>query len=149
MRPSDPDARRHATFAITGGNTGGAFAIDPTTGAITVANAAALDFETNPVFNLTVTATDGTANNSAVITVNLSDVNEPPVIVANAGLTVNEGTGATITSAELAVADPNNTAVQLVYTVGSAPTSTARSTSAAPRSVSAARSHRTTSTTGA
>ena len=30
---------------ITGGNTGGAFAIDPTTGAITVANAAALDFE--------------------------------------------------------------------------------------------------------
>jgi hypothetical protein len=42
------------TFAITGGNTGGAFSIDPTGGEITVANAAAIaDF-----FLLTVTATD-------------------------------------------------------------------------------------------
>ena len=45
-------------FAITAGNTGGAFAIDPTTGAITVANAAALDFETTPSFTLTVQVTD-------------------------------------------------------------------------------------------
>ena len=117
---SDRDGQPLA-YSITGGNTAGAFAIDPVTGAITVANPAALDFETNPVFNLTVTATDGTANDTAVISVNLINVNEPPVIVANAGLTVNEGTGATITSAELAVADPDNGATQLLYTVGSAP----------------------------
>ena len=47
-------------YSIVAGNTGGAFAIDPVTGAITVANPAALDFETTPVFVLTVSATDGT-----------------------------------------------------------------------------------------
>ena len=44
------------TYSITGGNTGGAFAINAATGAITVANSGALDFETNPSFTLTVTA---------------------------------------------------------------------------------------------
>jgi hypothetical protein len=108
-------------YSITAGNTGGAFAIDPATGAITVANPVALDFETNPVFTLTVNATDGTLSDTAQITVSVVDVNEPPVLVANAGLTVNEGTGATITAAQLAVADPDNGAPQLVYTVGTAP----------------------------
>ena len=35
------------------------FAVNASTGAVTVANQAALDFETTPSFNLTVTATDG------------------------------------------------------------------------------------------
>ena len=55
---------------------GGAFAIDPVTGAITVANPAALDFETTPVFNLTVQATDGTTPDTAVITINLINAND-------------------------------------------------------------------------
>ena len=36
----------------------GAFAINATTGEITVADSGQLDFETSPVFNLTVTVTD-------------------------------------------------------------------------------------------
>ena len=36
------------TYSITAGNTGGAFAINAATGAITVANSGALDFETTP-----------------------------------------------------------------------------------------------------
>ena len=71
-------------YSITGGNTGGAFAIDPVTGAITVANAAALDFETTPVFNLTVQATDGTAPDTAVITVNLVNLNDNVPQIDNA-----------------------------------------------------------------
>ncbi|MFT5489908.1 MAG: hypothetical protein ACI8V5_000247 [Limisphaerales bacterium] len=70
------------TYAITG-NTGGAFAIDPQTGAITVANSAAVDFETTPVFNLVVIVIDDGAGNlsdTANVTVSLSNVNEPPTL---------------------------------------------------------------------
>ena len=72
---------QNLTYAITGGNTNGAFTIDSVTGAITVANSSELDFETTPVFNLTVTVTDaGGLSDSATITINLNDINETPVI---------------------------------------------------------------------
>jgi VCBS repeat-containing protein len=82
---SDPDAGTIGTFAITGGNTNNAFAINPTTGVITVAAMAAVDFETTPTFTLTVQVTDNGAPpllGSATITVNLIDVNDPPVAIA-------------------------------------------------------------------
>src|SRR5207302_703923 len=53
----DPDAGDSVTYAITAGNTGNAFAID-SAGHITVNNSAALDYEANPAFALTVKATD-------------------------------------------------------------------------------------------
>ena len=89
---ADPDAGQTHTFAISAGNTGGAFTIDSVTGAITVANVTAVDFETNPVFNLTVTVTDnGTPilSGSAAVTINLSDVNDAPSI-ANQSFSVPE-----------------------------------------------------------
>ncbi|MBO0698761.1 MAG: cadherin domain-containing protein, partial [Zavarzinella sp.] len=65
------------TFAITGGNTGGAFAIDPNTGQITVATAAAV---IGGPFSLTVTATDnGTPNASGSATVSVT-LNTPPTV---------------------------------------------------------------------
>jgi Cadherin domain/RTX calcium-binding nonapeptide repeat (4 copies) len=84
---TDPDAGQTATlqFSITGGNTSNAFAINASTGAITVANSAALNFETTPTFNLIITATDaGTPvlSNSRTVVVNLTDVNEAPVVNA-------------------------------------------------------------------
>lgn len=79
------------TFAITSGNTGGAFAINAASGQITVANAAALDFETTPQFSVVVTVTDNglpPMSGAATITINLTDVNEnpenqPPVAVGS------------------------------------------------------------------
>ncbi len=76
---SDPDAGQTRTFSIVSGNTNGAFAINASTGAITVANVAALDFETTPVFNLTVRATDNGSPalfGQAVVTINLTDIVE-------------------------------------------------------------------------
>jgi hypothetical protein len=72
---SDVDAGDTRSYAITGGNAGGAFTINAATGALTVANAAALDFETTPSFALTVQVTDagGLAQTSTVI-VNLADI---------------------------------------------------------------------------
>lgn len=55
---ADPDVGQSITYAIASGNTGGAFSIDSATGLITVANAAILDFEVTPQFQLKVTATD-------------------------------------------------------------------------------------------
>ena len=78
---SDQDAGDTLSYSITGGNTGGAFAIGAN-GTITVANSAALDFETNPTFTLTIEATDdGTPNESDTtsVSITLNDVNDAPV----------------------------------------------------------------------
>jgi hypothetical protein len=81
----DPDTGTALTYSITGGNIGGAFAIDPATGQISVANAAALDFESMPSFSLSVQVSDGTFNASATITINLINANDPPLVTITAG----------------------------------------------------------------
>ena len=81
---ADGDAGQTLTYAIVGGNTNGAFAIDATTGTLTVANAAALNFEATPVFDLTIQITDDglePLHATANITVQLTNVVEPPVSV--------------------------------------------------------------------
>jgi VCBS repeat-containing protein len=67
------------TYSIIGGNTGGAFAID-SSGQIVVANASALDFETNPTFALTVQVSDGMSSDTAIVTITLTDVFEAPPV---------------------------------------------------------------------
>jgi len=79
---TDPDAGDTLGYAITGGNAGGAFAIDAA-GQITVANPAALDFETTPAFTLTVQVQDaGGLTDTATITVSLTNANDAPSITA-------------------------------------------------------------------
>ncbi len=73
---SDQDAGQTISYSLSGiGATN--FTIHPTTGVITVAPAAVLDFETTPTFNLLVTATDSnapSASSNAAITINLLNV---------------------------------------------------------------------------
>ena len=65
------------SYGIAAGNTGGAFAIHPQSGQITVADAALLDYETTPQFVLTVRATDpGGLSADATVTIDLTDVVE-------------------------------------------------------------------------
>ena len=88
-----PAAGNTLSYAITGGNTGSAFAIDSATGEITVANSAALDFETTPTFNLMVQVTDdGTPNlnDTATVTINVTDLNETPTDILPNSFSVNE-----------------------------------------------------------
>ena len=78
---SDPDTGDTLSYSITGGNTGNAFAINSSTGQITVNNAAALDFETTPTFTLTVRVQDaGGLTDAATVTMNLTNVNEAPTV---------------------------------------------------------------------
>ena len=95
---SDPDSGDTRTYAITAGNTGGTFAINATTGEITVANNALLDFETTPSFALTVQVTDaGTLTDTATVTINLTNVNEAPTITSAAAVSVAENQTAATT----------------------------------------------------
>lgn len=72
---SDPDAGDSLSYAITGGNTGGAFAINSSTGEITTATA--LDYETTNSYSLIVTATDGGGlNDSAAVAITVTNVSE-------------------------------------------------------------------------
>src|SRR5690606_37299666 len=106
---SDPDNGQTHTWSITAGNTGGAFAIDAT-GKITVATLAAINFEANPTFTLTVQATDnGTPalSDTATVTINLTNVNEAPN-VANATFSLAENSSAGTTVGTLAVSDPDS-----------------------------------------
>ena len=66
-------------WQIAAGNDDGVFAIDPGTGAITVADPAGLDFETMPAYTLTLYATDG-VNAAATETVVVTLGNEPELL---------------------------------------------------------------------
>ncbi|MEQ8414981.1 MAG: cadherin domain-containing protein [Imperialibacter sp.] len=70
---SDPDDDI-LTYSITAGNTGDAFTLNGVN-SLYAHNSTALDYETNPVFNLTVEVSDGRGGtSSAIVTVNLNDL---------------------------------------------------------------------------
>ncbi|MBB5207982.1 beta strand repeat-containing protein [Chiayiivirga flava] len=115
---TDPDAGQTLTYAITGGNTGNAFAIDAATGAISVANAAALDFEAGATFALTVTATDDgdpALSATATITIDLDDVNEAPQIDAQT-FAVSENAPDGTAVAAVVASDPDSSAPNATLT---------------------------------
>ena len=108
MASSDPDSGDTRTYAITAGNTGGTFTIDANTGAITVANNALLNFEATPSFTLTVAVTDaGSLSDTAQITINLTNVNEAPVVNDQSfSLAENSAPGAAVGT--VASSDPDS-----------------------------------------
>ena len=86
----DPDAGDNMVYALTE-DAGGRFAIDPASGALSVAEGADLDFETAASFELAVTVTDvGGLIDSATVTISLDDVNEAPGDLAMTGGRVAE-----------------------------------------------------------
>jgi uncharacterized repeat protein (TIGR01451 family) len=96
---SDPDAGDSLSFAITAGNTGSTFAINPATGQITVNDNSLLNFETNPSFSLTVQVTDtGLLSSSATVTINLTNVIESDLgIIKTANPDPDVGVNQTLT----------------------------------------------------
>ncbi len=100
---TDPDPGDTLTFAITSGNADGAFAIDPTTGQVTIANGALLDYETMPARSLTVTVSDSDGNtDSATVSIAVTDDNSEFSVSAitdtdtNANLVAENVTGGTV-----------------------------------------------------
>ena len=89
----DPE-NNDLTYAITGGNTGGAFAIGSTDGSITVANAV-LDYETISSYILSVDISDGLLTTSTDVAVEI--INDPsdddPVTPPTSSLTDADSDG--------------------------------------------------------
>ena len=85
----DEDGPLPLQYSIVGGST--VFALDGATGALTVVDSAALDFETTPSFALTVAVSDGTTSDTAVVTVGLTNVSEiAPVVTAGQTFSIAE-----------------------------------------------------------
>lgn len=102
------------------------FSVDASSGQISLTSvgAAALDYETQTVYTLTLTVSDG-ANTSAPETVTLSvqDIDdEAPQVTANTGLIVNEGGSFTLTISQLNATDPDSNNNSLLFTITSGPT---------------------------
>lgn len=65
-----------ASYSITSQSPSGAVSINPTTGEITVANAALFDFEANPTISATISVSNSEATTSATATITLSDISD-------------------------------------------------------------------------
>ena len=87
---TDEDTGNNLTFSITAGNTGNAFDINENTGGITVAGT--IDHETTPTYTLTVQVSDGSLSATSAVTINVTNVNEPPVITSPTTASVAENT---------------------------------------------------------
>ena len=68
-----------------------------------------IDYETTPTLNIYVQASDGTNTLAKALTVNVNDINEPPVITATTLSNDNSSISVTFSEAVNASADVSNT----------------------------------------
>jgi len=110
---ADPDSSapfNSKNFSLSS-NPNGAFAINATTGQLTVASSAGLNFEAGSSITVSVTVTDGGSLSATQnVTVNLTDVNEAPSIAAGQSFSVNENSAANVSVGTVASADPDGSA---------------------------------------
>ena len=87
---SDVDAGQTLTYSITAGNTGGAFSINTCSGQIEVVDQGELDFETTPVYQLTVKPSEDVTH---TLTATLDQQRKTPV-AWRVAVTTRIGSGA-------------------------------------------------------
>jgi hypothetical protein len=113
---ADPDVGDTASYTILAGNAGGAFTVDAL-GQVVVANSAMLDFEITPSFTLMIQVQDsGGLTDTANVTVNLTGVNEAPVLVSNS-LSISQGAAVTLSAVNLSAIDVDSAFGALTFNV--------------------------------
>jgi len=101
---TDPDAGDTKSYSLTN-TAGGRFAINRTTGALTVANSTLLNYEAATSHAVTVRVTDrGGLTYDETFTINLTNVNEAPS-GTNATVTITEDTAHVLTAANFGFSD--------------------------------------------
>jgi len=91
-------------WSILSGNDDGAYAIDPLTGELYVADGSLIDYETEQTRTLVVEVVEnGKKAYSATITIDISDVNDAPVVDLIAQTNINETTDTSPIVANIAV----------------------------------------------
>ncbi len=114
---TDPDAGTTLVYSLSG--TGASnFVINSSTGVITVAAGAVLNFEGTNTFNLTASATDGvTTPATAPVTISLTNVNESPTFnLASYSFSLPENSAQGTSVGTVAATDPD-TGTTLVYSL--------------------------------
>src|SRR5947209_5966711 len=96
------------TYALTN-DAGGRFAINASTGIVTVANGAAIDFETAPghAYGITVQATSGALSTTQTFSIGVANVNEAPA-GADKTVTIAEDNAYTFGVADFGFSDPSD-----------------------------------------
>ncbi len=99
------------TYSITAGNSSGAFAINPATGDITVADGSQINYEVTTQFVLTVQADNAEGSDTATITIDVINVNDAPVITPGQAFSVTENSpsGASVGTVQATDPDPGDT----------------------------------------
>jgi Ca2+-binding RTX toxin-like protein len=104
---ADPDGTA-PVYSITGGNSLGWFTINASTGVVSVASGAVVQYETAQSVTLTIQASDGvTTPVSANFAINITDVNEAPTITSANSATLAENATATTLIRTLTSSDPD------------------------------------------
>ncbi|WP_431854129.1 cadherin domain-containing protein, partial [Azospirillum sp.] len=83
------DAQGNALTYSLSDDAGGCFAIDATTGVVTVADGSLLDHESAASHTIVVAASDGSQTSTALMTIAVSNVNEGPSALADADAATN------------------------------------------------------------
>jgi len=123
LSTTDPDSGQSDTYSLVAGAGDTGNALFNIAGA-SLRTSAVLDYESAASHSIRVRTTDNGDPAQAfekVFTIQVVDKNDPPVIAANAGLTVVRGASETISQTLLRATDSDNTASQLTYTVTTAP----------------------------
>ena len=114
----DVDTGDTHSFSLTD-SAGGAFAINSSTGEITVANTNLIDYESATSMNITVRVTDGGGlTYDEVVTINVMNVNETPVNTVPGAQSVDEDTLLAIGGISVTDVDGNLVSTQLTVTNG-------------------------------
>jgi endo-1,4-beta-xylanase len=107
---TDADAGQTLSgWQIDGGSGVPVFAIDSATGALTVVDGTALDFETTTSYSLNVSVYDGYRRGSGTVTINVNNLNDnTPAITSGQTFAVDGGTRNVLGAAQATDADDTN-----------------------------------------
>jgi len=108
---SDPDASDVGKLVYTWTDPAAAasFALDESTGVVTVASGAVMNHEATASFSLGVKVTDSTMRfDTATVTITVIDVNEPPVFTAPATVSLSEAAGLNTIVAQMTASDEDD-----------------------------------------
>ncbi|KPA19449.1 cadherin EGF LAG seven-pass G-type receptor 1-like, partial [Candidatus Magnetomorum sp. HK-1] len=95
------------TYSILSGNGGNAFTINANTGLISIQNTGLIDYETHPIYILSIAASDGGYSAIANVTISLNNMNDNPPIINNQLFYVNENAPGGTTIGTVIAIDPD------------------------------------------
>jgi gliding motility-associated-like protein len=105
------------TFSIISGNSSGAFAIDPTTGSISIAGSTLIDFEEVAQYLLTINVSDGVNEQQAIIIIQVENMNDNTPVVSTmttAAIEENAQVGSSVTAIPATDPDGDNITFSII-----------------------------------